>query len=145
MQNLLYGLDFERLSGPVAAGQAQINPGAFSLGTHRAAALCVLTGAVAAGGTLTVRLEASADDGATDPYGEFHTVQIDETDADKPLIIDVVDAQLGWIRPVIDRAGADSALDSILIVRHQGRKMPEPNAGISPKSATVLGIERGQP
>lgn len=124
--DLLKECSVERLSASVAAGQATTNGSSVDMQNYEGVLFIALIGSVTATGTFKMHAEQSLDDGASDPFADLESSEVDadSDDDDKMVAINVHRPQERYVRPVVITATADGEIDGILAIKYGPRKQP---------------------
>lgn len=123
-----------RLATAQAAAQTTIETDSFDVSGFQAALLEVSIGSVAAGGTVTITVEGSEDDTTfagmglqgsyRDSSATAYEIALDETAADKVVLIDLATPRNRYIRLSIARGTANSAIDSVVCHQYMSSHVP---------------------
>lgn len=126
IKNLLEMAGVVRSLGPTAAGAADANGAGLDLQNFEGVMFIVGFGTIVATGVQGIKAQASDDDGSSDAYGDLAgtLVSVADDDDDKLAVLDVYRPTKRWIRPVIERATANSTIDLVVAIPYGARKQP---------------------
>jgi hypothetical protein len=126
MINASKEVEFVRISNATAAGTGTITSDAVNMASAEGVAVIVAMGAVTSGAATSVKLQQSSDDGGTDAYSDLEgtSITIADTDDNKMLVLDLVKPTKQYIKAVVSRATANSAVDGIFAVKYGKRLQP---------------------
>lgn len=127
MENLLSGMEVERVSNAVAAGQGTTNTTGVAIDNLEGVMFVASIGAIVGGGTVDMKLQGSDDDGSGDPYSDLEgtaATQLDDTGDNKLLVIEIKRPRKRFVRAVIVTATANGTIDSVVAYKYGKSKMP---------------------
>jgi len=116
-----------RHSNAVAAGATLITPSAgVDTKGYGGCLFIVLWGAIVDGGTRSVEIHQSSDDGVADAYTAIQGSKVTVADADdnKVTYVDVYRPRERYLKSLINRATQNSTVDGILAVLYDPKDMP---------------------
>src|SRR5690606_31650249 len=114
------------IANAAAAAQTAVTSEAVDMRGFKACQFIAALGSIAATGTVTMKIQQSDDDGSTDAYSDLAgaTAAADDADDNGLLIIDVAHPRKRYLKAVITRATADSAVDSIIAQKYLADREP---------------------
>jgi len=127
-----------RLSNAVAAGQTTVNGSSVDMQGFEAVTFYVLIGSITSSGTVDVKAQQSNDDGNSDAFADLEGTKISYADDDdnQVAVLEVVNPQERYVRPVVVRGTADSVIDGIIAVQTGAKVAP-----VTHDATTVVGSE----
>ncbi|MEI8375356.1 MAG: hypothetical protein WCJ35_21255 [Planctomycetota bacterium] len=110
----------------VVAGQATTTGTAIDMKGYSSVTFYCLIGAIASTGTVTLKAQQSSDDAATDAYADLLGTAIAYTDADdnKVAILEIVNPQKRYIKPILITATANGVIDGVIAVQTKAKLEP---------------------
>lgn len=130
MVSLLDKVQSQLVSGSVAAGQTTITPSSYiDTANFDGVLIGVVLGTINSGATVEVQVHGS--NASTSGYGQMVDeegrqvkVASADTDDNKIVWIDVVKPRNRYIKPIVVRGSADSAVASIVALKYNSRTTP---------------------
>jgi len=106
-------------NGAVAAGVTTITPSGLDCSSCNHVRFIVIWGAITATGVQSAEIHTSTDDGAGDAYTAIigTNVAVADDDDNKLTVIDIINPREAWLKCVVNRATANSAVQAIIAIQ----------------------------
>lgn len=125
LMNLLASSEVVRHSAPVAAGSTVITPsGEIDMQGFEGCLFIVPFGAITATGVQSIEVHGSNTSGSGFTALEGTNVVVADDDDNKYAMVEVIRPQHRYLKCVVNRATANSAIDGIVAVKHGAAKQP---------------------
>lgn len=127
---LLEDVRFSRPINATAAGTTDINGTGVDMqadGGYDGILFVLAVGALTASQVTKLLAQSSTDDGSADAYVAIlnsTTASFADADGNKLAVLDVFRPPERWVRPVVDRATANAAVDGVIAIQYRGKKRP---------------------
>lgn len=140
-------INYELATRPVnatAAGITAINGTGYDMQDFEGILFVCAMGALTATQVTNLKAQQSNDNGVADPYADITgaaTAAAADTDSNKLLILDVYRPLKRFVRPVVNRATANAAIDGVIALRYGAKRAPttQPATDVSQAKA-ALGV-----
>ena len=127
MMNLSRHGKTSRVANAAATGQTNVNGSSVDMTGFNSVTFYASIGDITATGTATLKAQGSTDDGSSDAWADLKGTAVtltDAADANKVAILEVNEPRERYIRPVIVRATANSAVDGVVAVQTGPKEEP---------------------
>lgn len=123
---MLKHINFQIGVAPTAAGLTDVNGAGVDLQGYEGCLFILGFGTITVNGVQGLKAQASDDDGSGDAYSDLAgtLVAAADTDDDKLVVLDVHKPAKRWIRPVVERATANSVIDLVIAIPYGAMKKP---------------------
>lgn len=115
----------DKCIGYAAAGTGTSTGDALDMSGFEGVLFIASIGAVTSGGVVTLKAQASSDDGVADGYSDLEGTGIAETDpTEKVIALEVYRPAKRYIKPILIRATQNAVIESVIAIRYGASKMP---------------------
>lgn len=118
---------FLRLSGAIAAGVTDVtNITAIDMTGYKTLTLMVSAAAITTGAVTKVKMQQSTDDGSADAYSDLEgsSVTIADSSDNTMTILEIVNPQKKWLKPVITRLTQNAAFEGVFAIQTGAKVLP---------------------
>ena len=142
IKGLLPNIEIRHMIDCQADGQAADTSAGVDLANYEGGMVVCAIGTVTSTGTVTMKLQQSSDDGATDTYADVKGSSVTVTNgSNKYLVVDLGSVSERYIRAIVTRATANSILGSTTAYLYGANKMPVVQGTDVASSKSVVGEE----
>lgn len=127
MNTLSENAKFLRLSGAIAAATTDVtNMTSVDMRGFTGLTLLVSAAAITSGAVTAVKLQQSDDDGSSDAYSDIEgsALSIADDSDSKMTVLEIVNPQKRYVKPVITRLTQNAAFESVLAIQTGPKTSP---------------------
>lgn len=140
--NLLKETLVSRLVNATAAGTTNITPAhGVDMSNYDGVLFICAMGALTATQVTKLKAQQSNDDGVSDAYADIagaETAAAADADGNKLLILDVYKPLKRYVLPIVERATANAAIDSVTAIQYRGRRLPPQDSPVGSGTSQSL-------